>query len=116
MEGGGFNPVKTRPVIVRFVCRRRRARLLAKKKVLKDHPVFKKAFICEDLTRMRHTVYRLAKEKIPYTFTRDGFVISKTQDDKGKDKFVYMSNPEDLFLIGYQDGEVNFKKDFGFDI
>ena len=118
--GGAFNQEKTRPVIVRFVNRRRRASLLAKKRALKDTECFKKVFICEDLTRMRHSVFRQAKEKIAHTFTRDGFVISKTQDSHGKDSYIYMTNPEDLFLIGCvegsEEGEVNFKKVFGFDI
>lgn len=78
--GGAYNPAKIRPVIVRFVSRRKKKDLMLKKRELKQSNDYKKAFICDDLTRMRHTVYRLAKEKQDYTFTKDGLVISKVKD------------------------------------
>ena len=109
--GGSFNPEKTRPVIVRFTSRRKKKDLMSKKKALRQSHDYKEAFICDDLTRMRHSVYRLAKEKHDYTFTKDGIVISKV-----KDKYVYLRTPEDLFDIGYEDGEVDFMKRFGFDV
>ena len=65
---------------------------------------------------MRHTVFRLAKEKHGYTFTRDGYVISKVKGVDGKEEHIYMTTPEDLFHVGYSETEVDWKREFGFEI
>ncbi|KAL7392396.1 hypothetical protein ABVT39_024269 [Epinephelus coioides] len=101
--GGVKKQRKMRPVIVRFVSRRKKADLIK----LKEKDTYKKVFICEDLTNMRYKLFRYAKGKCDLTFVRDGKIISK-KDGKN----ITIDNLDDLFLIGYVNVDY---KDFGID-
>ncbi|KAL7402086.1 hypothetical protein ABVT39_009292 [Epinephelus coioides] len=101
--GGVKKQRKMRPVIVRFVSRRKKADLIK----LKENDTYKKVFICEDLTNMRYKLFRYAKGKCDLTFVRDGKIISKKDG-----KYITIDNPDDLFLTGYVNVDY---KDFGID-
>ncbi|KAL7374456.1 hypothetical protein ABVT39_000983 [Epinephelus coioides] len=106
--GGVKKQGKMRPVTVRFVSRRKKANLMEKMIKLKENDTYNKVFICEDLTNMRYKLFRYAKDKCDHTFLRDGKVISKKHG-----KYITINNPDDLFLIGYDNVDY---KDFGIDL
>ncbi|KAL7403100.1 hypothetical protein ABVT39_024495 [Epinephelus coioides] len=89
--GGVKKQGRMRPVIVRFVSRKK-ADLIK----LKENDTYKKVFICEDLTNMRYKLFRYAKGKCDLTFVRDGKIICKKDG-----KYITSDNLDDLFLIGY---------------
>ncbi|KAK7921879.1 hypothetical protein WMY93_008781 [Mugilogobius chulae] len=106
--GGAKKQCKTRPVIVRFVSRRKKAELMRNKAVLRSHSSSKNIFISDDLTSMRYKLFKYAKEKCPHTFIKEGKVICKHDGH-----YKTINSPDDLFLIGYDD--LDYKL-FGIDI
>ena len=99
---------EARPVIVRFVSRRKKAELLRSKALLRNHDTHRNIFVNEDLTHLRYRLFKCAREKCQHTFIRDGKVICKSEG-----QYVTINNPDDLFLIGYDD--VDYKA-FGIDL
>ncbi|KAK7879125.1 hypothetical protein WMY93_034095 [Mugilogobius chulae] len=106
--GGAKKQGKTRPVIVRFVSRRKKAELMRNKAVLRSNSSSKNIFISDDLTSMRYKLFQYAKEKCPHTFIKEGKVICKHDGH-----YKTINSPDDLFLIGYDD--LDYKL-FGIDI
>ncbi|KAK7909612.1 hypothetical protein WMY93_014296 [Mugilogobius chulae] len=106
--GGSRKQGKTRPVIIRFVSRRKKTDLMKNKSVLRSNDAYKNIFICDDLTRLRYKLLKIAKEKCQHTFIREGRVICKYEG-----RYLTINNPDDLFLIGLDD--VDYKT-FGIDL
>lgn len=86
----GFNKEKIRPVIIKF------DRLYIRNKILLNRSKLKgtKVVICEDLTKNRLTLFRMAQEALDKkrVLTRDGNIVVKMENNRRKT--IY--NKEDL--------------------
>ena len=95
----------TRPVIVRFVSRRKRTEVMRKKKVLREKA--EKIYINDDLTPLRSRLLKLVKE-LPITdkvWTIDGKIMCTKRTAPGHSqpanvKPVVIESPDDLFHLG----------------
>lgn len=88
---------KNRPVIVRLCHRKKRNEMLRKKKELKSKQ--KKVFVNEDLTFLRATLFKIAREQenVKNATTKDGRILAWLN---GKDRPEVITTPEDLFKLG----------------
>ena len=102
----------TRPVIVRFVSRRKRTEVMRKKKVLRDKT--DKVFLNDDLTPLRAKLLKVVKE-LPNTdkvWTIEGKIMCTKRAAPGtkraapgssqsaNPKPVVIESPDDLFQLG----------------
>lgn len=96
-------PGKSRQIIVRFITREPRFRLLQKRRNLRKTEQFKKVYKDEDLTKLRFKLLHLVKrtEGVKAAYTRDGRIVC-IMNNAGNTK-VTIDSPDDLFKIGVDD-------------
>ena len=79
---------KPRPIIVRFMCYKKRSQFLSSKKELKDSVSFSKVFVAEDLTSLRAKLLRYIIKECYYQFeqihTKNGLILMKTSSETDK--------------------------------
>jgi len=104
-----------RPILVKFVSRRKKRELMKKKKSLKDVAAYKNVYINDDLTPLRArllgTVKRL--DTIKSTWTVDGKILAQPKFPEGlpedkRPKPISIETPDDLFKLGLN--EINFEE------
>lgn len=93
------NSVKPRQVIVRFMNRETRNRVMDAKKDLHTKAEYKHLFIFEDLTALRFKLLNMVRnhDDVKTAFTRDGKIHAYMKN--GEKKTV--DSPDDLFKIGF---------------
>ena len=100
----------TRPIIVRFVSRRKRLELMRAKKNLKAKENMSKVFINDDLTPLRSKLLGYVKglDIVERAWTMDGriYCVKKAPAGLPADKrppTVVVESPDDLFELGVDD-------------
>ena len=73
---------KPRPIIVKFMCYKKRSQFFSSKKKLKDSARFSNAYAAEDLTLLRAKLLRYVKNESNNQFeqihTKNGSILMKT--------------------------------------
>lgn len=94
--GGG-----ARQTIVRLISRRKRDEIYNRKYALKGKTSYKGVFVNDDLTPLRYSVLRSAKNSplVKNISTKNGNIVCKMQDDT----FKVIKTPDDLFDVGLTD-------------
>lgn len=100
---------KGRPVLVRFISRRKRKEVLQKKKTLKDKKEHEGIFMFDDLTTLRARMLHYIKKKVPeveHAWSIDGRIHCTKRRPPGLSdrdsprKVIVIDNPDDLFKLG----------------
>lgn len=93
-----------RPILVKFVSRRKRNEVMAKKKSLQSKDNFKRVFINDDVTPLRARllgyVKRLEKVEKAWTFEGKIYCSLKSQSGGERQRPVAVETPDDLFKLG----------------
>ena len=96
-----------RPIIVRFVSRRKRQELMKNKRKLRDKEKCKKIFINDDLTPLRSRLLKYVKglETVEEAWTYEGKIICCKKVPIGlpseqRPPNVTVESPDDLFKLG----------------
>lgn len=89
--------IKPRPIIVKFVTRYPRERVLMNTRKLKETDQ-KHVFIAEDITMLRSKMLHLCKNTpgVKFAVTRKGVIRCRMNDDS----LIMVESPDDLFKIG----------------
>ena len=67
----------------------------------------RKIAIFEDLTKARHIMLNVVKERFKSAHTRNGTVCFYSRDGHGGEKLVHVRNPNYLFEHGFEIDEVS---------
>ena len=116
-----INQSKPRPIIARFLSYKKRNEFLFSKSNLKDKPLYKDAFITEDLTPLRSKLLRYIKAECDDAFvlvhSMNGKIRMKKSarkagkiidgEDEGIGSWLYVNSPDDLFK---HDIDIDFEK------
>ena len=70
-----------RPVIVKFVRRDVKRKIMMNKKILKDKPQYRKVFFNDDLTRTRYIITKELRLQKKNSWTIDGKILIKDADE-----------------------------------
>lgn len=105
-----------RPVLVRFVSRKKKAEVMRAKMNLKDNPGYRKVFINEDLTVLRAKLLKYVKDlpMVDRAWTREGKIYARKKMPGGQERgqergnrvkaeIVAIENPDHLFRLGVDD-------------
>ena len=99
---GGKDSTYDRPIIVKFVSRNSKRRLMMKKKELKEKPEYSDIFINEDITKNRYKLakhLRVVENKV--VWTRDGKILFK--DNKDATQVNIIDTYKDLCKLNWDD-------------
>ena len=96
-----------RPVLVKFVSRRKRRELMTKKKVLKSKAGYERVFIGDDLTPLRARLLGFVKklDNVEKAWVVDGRIYAQRRAPTGlpqqdRPRPVIVETPDDLFRLG----------------
>lgn len=95
----------TRPVLVKFVSRRKRNEVMVKKKNLKSKPGYERTFINDDITPLRARLLGYVKRLGYMGWTIDGKIMCTKKSPPGLSpadhpKPIAIETPDDLFKLG----------------
>ena len=99
---------KPRPIIVKFMCCKKRSQFISSKKKLKDSARFSNLNVAEDLTSLRAKLLRYVKDECNNQFeqihTKNGSILMKTSAEadeslpnERKGKWIKIDLPDDLY-------------------
>ena len=100
---------KGRPILVRFVSRKKRKEVMQKKKVLKDKREYAGVYVFDDLTTLRAKMLYYLKKKVPVVenaWTIDGRIHCTKKRPPGLSeresprRIFTINTPDDLFKLG----------------
>ena len=109
VHGTGDRKRKGRPILVRFVSRKKRKEVMQKKKVLKDKPEYAGVYVFDDLTTLRAKMLYYLKKKVPVVenaWTIDGRIHCTKKRPPGLSeresprRIFTIDTPDDLFKLG----------------
>ena len=100
------DPKKPRHILVRFTSRRSKAKVMAKKKCLKNDKNCQKVYINDDLTALRSKLLKKAKSSLSVERaypTSDGHIkcLLKKKNGQEVNEVVIVDTPDDLFHLGF---------------
>ena len=109
---------KPKPIIVKFMCYKKRSQFISLKKKLKDSARFSNVYVAEDLTSLRAKLLRYVKNECNNQFeqidTKDSSILVKTsaetdesQPNERKGKWIKIDSPDDLYRYNI---DIDFKK------
>ena len=97
----------SRPIIVRFVNRRKRTEVMRNKKALRDKDECKKVYLNDDLTSLRARLLKYVKDlpKVDKAWTIGGRIFCEKKKVPGvplpeQSKPVIIESPDDLVKLG----------------
>ena len=107
---------KPRPIIVKFMCYKKRSQFISSKKKLKDSAKFSN--VAEEMTSLQAKLLRYVKDECNNQFehihTKNGSILMKTsaetdesQPNERKDKWIKIDLPDDLHRYNIN---IDFKK------
>ena len=99
-----------KPVLVKFVSRRKRRQLMVSKKVLKGKEGYDGIYINDDLTPLRSRMLGYVKklEVVDKAWTIDGKIMVKKTGAKDTDRPTVIEDPDDIFQLGVD--SIDYKK------
>ena len=96
-----------RPIIARFNNPEVKTSILRQKRNIKKDLTDRKISLFEDLTKARHIMLNVVKERYKSAHTRNGIVCFYTKDGHGGEKLIHVRNPNYLFEHGFDIDEVS---------
>ena len=97
-----------RPVLARFVSRKKKKEVMVKRKNLKDKEQYKSVYVNDDLTVLRSKLFKYVKDskRFDRVWTVDGKIHISKKVPLGKERNVterpmVIENADDLFRIGF---------------
>ena len=105
------------PIIVKFMCYKKRSQFISSKKKLKDSARFSNVYAAEDLTSLRAKLLKYVKDERNNQFeqihTKNGSILMKTfaetdesQPNERKGKWIKIDSPDDLYRCNI---DIDFK-------
>ena len=109
-RSGKIQRGKTRPVLVKFISRRKKKELMQKKKTLKEAEGYDNIYIHEDLTLLRSKMLKFIKDhktdlRLKGAWTAEGKIFAQPDYPDGlarenRPRAHVIENPDDLFKLG----------------
>ena len=101
-----------RPILVKFVSRKKKQEVMRKKKTLKEKEGYDKTYVLEDLTPLRSKLLKYIKNRkdlfnLAFVWTSEGKILCQPQYPKGlakekRPRAIVIESPDELFKIGAQ--------------